>query len=271
MKIAKLVSMFLFFIISLKAEALVVTSLNIEWFGRGGEISGLSTDEYRLERIKEFIHEVLPASDIYAFQEITNKEALYQIMDKFECISYDAGTLRHQFVVLCSKKGLLKSFEVNHDVRLGSLGLRAALIGNYEIDGEITRVVGVHLKAGWRETNKRIRQVQELKKSINDETPTLVIGDFNTFKKSRTQLLYDDSQFLSAAFGQDFDLVENEIPTYMGFGGRVFDRAWVKYINKVSASVLGPCKEDSVVAPFVNEGFYNRFVSDHCALKIEMN
>ncbi|MGH1467278.1 MAG: hypothetical protein ACRBBP_00145 [Bdellovibrionales bacterium] len=216
---------FLFLIVSLlvfQAEAAVVTSLNIEWFGRGGDIYGSIKDEYRGERLKEYIHEVLPESDVYVFQEITHKESLFEIMSGFECISYDAGTSRHQFVVMCSKKGLLKEHKVNQEVRLGRKGLRAALIGDYEINNKKIRIVGVHLKAGFKDTTTRLEQVEALQPDLNKADSVMVVGDFNTYKKDRTNLLKDDSFMITESLGGGFSLVENETPTYMGFGGACF-------------------------------------------------
>lgn len=253
----------------IRAEALVVTSLNIEWFGRGGSIYGSIEDEYRQERLKDYISNQLPDSDVFVFQEITHVESISEIMKAYECISYDAGTSRHQFVVMCSKPGLLQAQKVNHDVRLGKKGLRAALIGEYKVLETTYKVIGVHLKAGKAETELRLEQVDALQKDLKDEKPTIIVGDFNTYRKERTNLSFDDTEYINESLGLKFKLVANETPTYMGYYSRVFDRAWTKNVKGAAASVYGPCSENSVAAPFDARNFYNRFISDHCALTIE--
>ncbi len=254
-----------------QAEALVVTSLNIRWFGKGGSLKGSLEDEYRTEDLKDYINNVLPKSDVYVFQEIVDKVGLFEIMKAFECVSYDASRKNHLFVVMCSKKGLLKNHEVNQEVRLNRWGLRAALIGDYELNGKEVRVVGVHLKAGLSDSLTRIEQIKALQKNVSSKKSVVVIGDFNTFKVAQTMGLKDDSVLISEELGQDFSLVANEVPTYMGFGGRVLDRAWIKNLKKLKVDVLGPCKEGSVTPPYDQRSFYYRFISDHCALRLEVD
>lgn len=256
------------FLFNPPSYAFVVTSLNIEWFGKGGEIFGTLEDEHRHESLSEYIHEVLPESDVYVFQEITDKKSLFKIMKDFECISYEAHS-KHQFVVMCSKPGTLKATSVNHDVRLGNPGLRAALVGDYIVNGKNIRVVGVHLKSGRRDSDTRVMQVEALIKSLKGPESTVIIGDFNTYKKDRTSLMVDDSELVSGTLGSNFGLVDNEVPTYMGFGGRVFDRAWVRDLE-AKADVIGPCNEGSVGSPYAYRSYYNQNISDHCALRVEV-
>jgi hypothetical protein len=157
---------------------------------------------------------------------------------------------------------------VNHDVRLNRAGLRAAIIGDYLKNGVMTRIAGVHLKAGRFDTKTRVEQVRKLMTSLETNDPAIVLGDFNTYTKDRTGLNFNDDFFISQVMGNDYKPVENEIPTYMGFGGRVFDRAWVK--NKIykNVEVIGPCDTNFRGLPFEKRSFYKRFVSDHCALKL---
>lgn len=257
---------------SLSAQAVTVTSLNIKWFGRGGDLRGSIEDEKRQPFLKDYILNVLPESDVYVFQEIVNKDELFNIMIDFECISYDSIG-NHQFVVMCSKKGILKSFEVNQEVRLERLGLRAAVVGNYEINNEVIKVIGVHLKAGRRDTQVRLEQIEALKKSFNETAKNervIIVGDFNTFKTRNTNLELDDSELISLSLGRSFNLIKNNISTYMGFGGRVFDRAWIKNFNLGIANVIGPCKDESVVVPYSDFDYYKENISDHCALVVDL-
>ncbi len=126
----------------------------------------------------------------------------------------------------------------------------------------------MNLKAGWKDTATRLEQVEAMQVDLDDAESVMIVGDFNTYKKDRTELLEDDSVMITTSLGDEFSLVENEVPTYLGFGGRVFDRAWTKNLINLGAQVLGPCNKESVEVPYANRSFYNRFISDHCALKI---
>ncbi len=254
---------------SFQALSLEVISLNIKWFGRGGDLYGSIEDENRTEHLIDYIHDELPKADVFVFQEIVDKEGLYQIMKDYECFSYDAGTSSHQFVVMCSKPGLLIRSDVNQESRLDRLGLRAAVIGDYKDGGDkVTRLIGVHLKAGRGSTVTRLNQIHELKVDLNEDMPTMIVGDFNTYKSDKTFFLEDDSLLISQSLGEEFTLAKNQIPTYMGFGGRVFDRAWGRGFLNLKASVYGPCSGESVEPPYSDKYYYRDFISDHCALKI---
>lgn len=254
---------------SSQSHAVTVTSLNIKWYGRGGDISGDASSEYRNKTIKDFVKSFLPTSDVIVFQEITDPEMLMDVFKELDCFTYSMKSSRHQYVVMCAKEGALKSFEVNHDVRLGKNGLRAALVGNFEFkDQSKLKVVGLHLKAGPEDTRTRVAQIIQLQPSLVEDVPTLVIGDVNTYEKTRTKLDKDDSVLINEKL-IGFDEALNSLPTYMGFGGKVFDRAWGRGLKDLKVKVYGPCGESSDDALYTMRDYYRYFVSDHCALQVK--
>lgn len=198
----KLTTLSLFLIFSLKAHALTITSLNIEWFGRGGVISGSPVDEYRIQRLRDFLLYQIPASDVLVLQEITAVELLQDSFPEYDCKTYEPR-FNHQHVVLCALTKYTSDFFEIEDVDLGSYGLRpgSGLSLTYGKGGlfrkkKTLNIVGVHLKAGR------------------------------------------------------------------------FDHAWYKGVVVESTTVYGPCNEESVARPYDDFGFYNRFISDHCALQL---
>lgn len=261
----KIILSLLFILTSTPLQALTVTSLNIEWYGRGGSIDGQHQDEYRDSRLKEFLLQEKILSDVYVFQEITDPERLSELLKSFECRTYDNIQKRHQYVVICTRPELFIASDVDFDVQLGHHGLRPAMMMTIKGEnGESVQIVGVHLKAGVHETKTRLSQVEKISQSdkLNQATKVLVIGDFNTFD--------DDHVLMEDIFNQSH-LEGVEIPSYTYFGQkpRTLDRAWGKNINVKEINIFGPCQKDSVPHPFSAYDFYQRFISDHCALQVK--
>jgi len=159
-KIAFLSLSLLFFGQVVQASSLKVTSLNVEWYGRGGVISGTPDLEYRNKTLKDFLTTAVPKTDVFVFQEITEPDMIKALFSELECFTYDAGTSRHQHVVMCAEKEAITEMSVNYGVRLGNFGLRSALIGKFKFkDTEEFTVVGLHLKAGPYATDVRLNQM----------------------------------------------------------------------------------------------------------------
>jgi len=261
------------FLISTTAQAasLKVTSLNVEWYGRGGVISGSPETEYRDKTLKDFLTKNMPKTDVFVFQEITEPEMLTDLFSELDCFTYDAGTTRHQYVVMCAEKGSITKTGVNHAVGLGRFGLRSALLGTFKIkDKADFNVIGVHLKAGPFDTAVRLNQIRALAEKVDPSAHTLIIGDLNTFSKERTGLEKDDNELMSDLLKvKNFSEIKNKTPTYFGYKPKVFDRAWGANLSTTSSKVYGPCDENFKDSPFADKKFYERFVSDHCALQVE--
>jgi endonuclease/exonuclease/phosphatase family metal-dependent hydrolase len=272
MKTASILSLILLFASSIaQASSLKVTSLNVEWYGRGGVISGNAETEYRNKTLKDFLIKELPKTDVFVFQEITEPGMLTELFSELDCFTYDAGARSHQYVVMCAEKGSVKKMGVNHNVRLDRFGLRSALLGTFKFkDKADLNVIGVHLKAGPSDTEVRLEQIKALAADVDSNAHTLIIGDLNTYSKDRTGLEKDDNELMTDLLkSKNFFEIENKIPTYFGYNAKVFDRAWGANLSTTSSKVYGPCDENFKDSPFADKKFYERFVSDHCALQVE--
>ena len=257
---------------TLSADALTITSLNIEWFGRGGSIKGETTDEYRRSRLRDFLFNQIPTSDVFVFQEITNPHLLQEFLPELDCQTYSSKTTRHQYVVLCARMTLELKTTANHNVQLGNPHMRAAIVGTVKSEsGKLTQIIGLHLKAGPDHTRMRLDQIGQLNPDLQSEIPTVIVGDFNTYPNDRTGLPMDDAHYMDQIF-QIHQMAQAPLkhPTYLGYKNRYFDRAWIKGANIERTKVFGPCNESSVLPPYSSTGFYKRFISDHCALQIQL-
>jgi endonuclease/exonuclease/phosphatase family metal-dependent hydrolase len=269
MKIALVVILFGY---HLTIHALVITSLNVQWYGRGGIISGSEKDEYRDLRLKELITKQVPASDVLVFQEITAPHLLVKAFSEFKCHTYDAFKKRHQHVVICAKEEIIISHAVDYAIQLDSRGLRPAMILNVaDENGDEVSIVGVHLKAGPKDSAKRLKQVSLLTKGTYLTNKMVIIGDFNTFPKERTGLSEDDHILMNDMLGKKgFTQVGGDTTTFIGDYIRTFDRVWLKGLEAKNYKVYGPCSQGSLAAPFSLRSFYTRFISDHCLLQLEI-
>lgn len=257
-------------LISFEIHAFTVTSINLQWFGRGGILEGTVEDEYRGNRVKDFLFNQLPESDVYVFQEVTAPELIEKIFKELTCESYINEVDRHQYVVTCHKKTIQSYAEVNYEVKLGNPQMRAALISNLELEDERkVKVIGLHLKAGRDKTNFRKQQLIKLEEDIFENLPMVIIGDFNAFPKSRTLLENDDAFFFDEILNP-FGFVKSPIQdkTLLWSETRIFDLAWYKNLILRDAKVFGPCSFGSVEYPYSNFDFYRRFISDHCAIQV---
>lgn len=261
------------FTISFSVSALTITSLNIEWYGRGGTLYGSSADEYRDEQIREFLTKQIPSSDVFVFQEVTDTHRLSRVLPRHTCQTYEVKRGGHQHVSICVLDSEDAVFSVDLAVQVGRGNLRPAF--GAKLKNGIN-IIGLHLKAGTRDSETRLEQVEKLVNSpLTDpkfNPRTLIIGDFNTFEKERTENEADDVELMDEIFEMTgFLRTAHNTPTYFGYQSRIFDRVWSRGLSIKRAEVFGPCRRDSVVFPFSQRGYYERFISDHCALQVEVN
>ena len=137
-------------------------------------------------------------------------------------------------------------------------------MASLSLHGQRVDIVGVHLKAGAHSANLRLAQIKELVQSEHLASQVIVIGDFNTFPNTDEAL----AQQLQLAQYQE---LTNSLPTYLGKNERTFDRAWVKALAGGELQVYGPCRRDSVARPYAEYDFYQRFISDHCAIQVRID
>lgn len=260
----------MYLILLFKAQlvfSLSVTSLNIEWFGKGGEIQGQIEDEYRSERVHDFLTNYLPKSDVFVFQEVTEPTLVKNLFSNKNCLTYDSSSKNHQHIVVSIPLGSLIKKYIQKEVQLGSLGLRPAIEMQILNNKKLYTIIGVHLKAGPEDTLKRLKQVRLINSNLKKSHKTVIIGDFNTFEKDRTGLDISDNEYINQIL-EGFNEVPLGFNTFLGFGGRLFDRAWIKNLNLISHNVYGPCNQNQQLGPYTKIGFYSRFISDHCAIQI---
>lgn len=271
----KFTTLSLFLIFCLKAHALTITSLNIEWFGRGGVISGSPVDEYRVQRLRDFLLYQIPASDVLVLQEITAVELLQDSFPEYDCKTYEPR-FNHQHVVLCALTKYTSDFFEIEGVDLGSYGLRPGnvLSITYGKGGLFRRkktlnIVGVHLKAGRFESQVRLEQINEIVADESLGRRAIILGDFNSYPKESTEGKKDDEELINELLSPlGFSQAQYEGSTFLSRWPRRFDHAWHKGVVVESTTVYGPCNEESVARPYDDFGFYNRFISDHCALQL---
>ncbi len=249
--------------LSYQAQALSLTSLNIEWYGRGGVITGDQSHEYRDAFLEDFLRNKLPPSDIYIFQEITSPTKLMALFKSHQCFTYDSAAKFHQYILICARPELLEGMAVDYSVQLGNPGLRAAPIAQIKYQGGLLSVVGIHLKAGREELETRITQLYMLATGADLQQKVIAIGDFNTFEGDEAQM---------SSFLQQYNFVSRSPahPTFLGRNPHTFDRAWSRDIEVKSINVYGPCNQENTPYPYNEYAHYQRFISDHCALRIEI-
>lgn len=254
----------LFLLFSLKLHALTITSLNIEWYGRGGVISGSEDNEYRDPELQRFLSQALPPSDIYVFQEITAPERLKNLFHELDCYTYESELSKHQYVLICASRGLVKSFTTEFAVQVGNPRLRAAPIVEIELEsGKLLSLAGVHLKAGPKDIQTRLDQIKALATSQLMQGASLVIGDFNSFESDEIEM---NRVFKESSFN---GLVP-PTPTYYGRTPHIFDRAWARDVQVKSIEAYGPCEKEKTPYPFNQFDYYERFISDHCAIQVTL-
>lgn len=258
------------------ASTLNVATMNIEYFGLGGSPAGEFKDEYRIPFLKEFIKNELSEVDVFVFQEIVNKTALYDLMSEqhFSCVSYEHKMPLHQYVVLCySKRFTFKSLNQDglsynlDDVLAGNSNMRPGVWGLLQDEQKkmTLRIIGVHLKAHADGRALRLKQVDALSRRLSNESeqfPTIVLGDFNAHENDKLDFegIFSKSNFPMslARYGEEFSY-----RTLQTSGA--YDQAYLSSEIIYSAMVKGPCNNiNNLGKRFGQIDFYNRTISDHC-------
>lgn len=267
-----------------------VATFNIRFFGLGGEMSSLPTDEYRDNWITEFTNLTLNDRDVIVFEEIVDVLRLKNILSplKLNCTSYDHENIKHQHVVICLKdryEFIKENFDDNFTIEEITTvidgKLRPAVYGKIKdkvSQKELAHIIGVHLKAAPQFFEARMKQVEIIKKYIlkmNDHLPIIFLGDLNTHIKELTDNSTDDVTMMENTLKDvDLKLVTNPFPyTYVmsGEGKAKLDHVFVsKSVDVLKVEVGTACKEIQNTRRFENILFYNRMVSDHCPLMVDL-
>lgn len=270
------------------SKDITITSFNIKWYGLGGTMSGSSKDEYRDRYIKSYIKKNLKSSDVILFQEIVDVSRLAKkVMGRnWKCTSYSHYNKKHQHVAICTKKGLRFVREVDDDnFILEEVATyhssRPALAGVIETSKgkKLAHIIGVHLKAFPAETEKRLQQIEAVSDRLaefDDGVPAIVLGDFNTYAKKKTNLRRDDVDIFDKILRRhdlDFLSTGRKFSYNANYRKARFDHFWVS--NNVPVvgklDVGKACNSDPKKSKgYDNIHYYNEYVSDHCPVSIRL-
>ena len=135
-------------------------------------------------RLKSTFKKISP--DIASFQEVENLNAVYKIVpqDLYDC-TITQNNSSNQEIAACWNKEIprpkishYRSLQINNK-------LRPALVTDFELNGKLTRIVHIHLKAGnpqgnkGRSVNIRKKQFFALGAILKDFNSFILLGDYN--------------------------------------------------------------------------------------------
>lgn len=251
-------------------RSIQVTSLNIEWFGIGGRMTGNPTQETRDDDLKKYFKSHFAKTDVFVFQEIIDEGRLQKTLPGFKCHTYDRHNPRHQHVVICAKKIFTQKTKTYESVDLKNPGLRPAQMLELTISQDFqVQIIGLHLKARPDGTQVRLDQIKALKSEMDANSNAILIGDFNTYHVKKTGMNKDDDELITDLLGEDeFSQAYDDVGTYLGRDGlSQFDRAWVRNLNTLDTFVHGPCDENTRF-PYNDVSYYVKNISDHCPVTV---
>lgn len=270
---------------------LTITSFNIRYYGRTDRPDEVPLPSERNQHIKDFLENEVPYSDVIVFQEIMDKEELFNnvLSRDFNCISYDNTKDSHQFVVMCARSKYKWKVDSSSDdnfvieeVALGSSGMRPAvhaILGDNK-GKSLLRVVGVHLKAFPVRTDMRALQMEYIAKHLaksDNSIPTIITGDFNTYSEDQTGLSKSDITILNEKIKEQN--VNLEMPAHpsqytyrSGLYRSKFDHFWkstdLKSFGPVQ--VTGYCNDATLLPKSLNVEDYYKYISDHCPVTLKV-
>ena len=268
-----------------------LTTFNIIWYGLGGSMKADLSDEFRDSWLKEFIQSEYADQDVILFQEIVDKDRfINQVMAGFmKCKSYDHDYELHQHVVICYKPKYnfetLKlqgefTFPLENTISGKSRPAVHGVLKDSK-NNKLLYLLGVHLKAFPQETDIRLSQSQSIANQLKNNSeglPVVVFGDFNTHIKKLTERQNDDWVEINQLFKDN--LVElkhvnnkNEFTFRESHRGFHLDHFWISNntFARSGAKVWKACNlRDREARRFNVLSFYNRFISDHCPVSIDL-
>jgi endonuclease/exonuclease/phosphatase family metal-dependent hydrolase len=271
-----------------RQKALVVSTLNMKWYGIGGTMWNEPHQEYRQDNMKQFIDQELPDSDIIVFTEVVETNQLQELIkDRMDCATYEGGWTRHQHVMICYDKKQFRAEKYDNDfiieeVDLGSMGLRPAAQAKIcHKKGEcFLQVIGVHLAAG-REYEKRREQVSYINENLKKQSgrlPTVITGDFNSHIKAQSDLDEDDIEAFERILSQNlrptFHSATKHIKTYgTGPSARAYDHIVVsKNIEVLSTWGYEACStKPDLKKTFIPFQSFRKYFTDHCPVSAKIS
>jgi len=259
---------------------LTVSTFNLQWFGLGGALWGSPEQEFRQETLKRFIAQELKNSDVIVFTEAVDTQLLQKIVaPRRECVTYESELKTHQHTLICFnvKKYRLEKYDTDYiieEVNLGSRGHRPATQAKlcHKKGKCFLQVLGVHLAAG-RKTAKRLQQIELIRANFDRQEkllPTIIMGDFNSYITSQTNLDEDDIVIFEKALSSEknqFQAVTKGIFTFRsGDKARSYDHIVATQNIKIhSTKGYKACaKTINYNERFIPYQSFRRYFSDHC-------
>lgn len=273
-------------------KVLQLGTFNIRWFGseehdRTYQLP--STTSERIGAVKDFLEKEVFPLDVVAFQEIVDLKALIVVLPRgWTCATYLHPNPLHQKVALCaSGKFQLARVPYDNDGLINELAdydadrARPAVrvdVVEKKTGARLVRVVAIHLKSAPHFARLRLKQVGMIARDLQQEpnVPTVVMGDFNTFKAKQTGLEKDDVQLIGdhlSQSGTPFNQVPHSSYTYrQGSLRGQFDHFYVNNLVKAVSvpQAFSVCNNKNDGGGYKNRSHFLRYVSDHCPVKMKI-
>lgn len=274
-----------------QAVTVKLTSFNIRWYGLNGSMTGDPGSETRDLSVRDFMNRHVFPTDVVAFQEIVDVRRLERLLPSgVECVSYEGAEAKHQHVVLCASEKY-RLIKVAHDdnftieeVAINSKSRPAvrADLADRRTGRRVMRIVAVHLKAFPDESEARIYQSRRIGEDLSraeQDLPTVILGDFNTYSTSNNGQAQDDVKLIEGALQAEYrrDPLrflphEAGVYTYRNKNRRSqFDQFYFSgSLRPIGRPVVFPiCSSTSEGQGYLNSKFYYEKVSDHCPAAIQ--
>lgn len=274
-----------------QVKSLKFTTLNIEWYGLGGDINGNPSKEHRDQYLKDFFKKEVTTSDVVAFEEIVDVARLERLLpDDWTCVSYDSSNPKHQHVVLCTSGAYdFANVEYDDNATIETVSddnfvrARPAVRVNL-IDSKskkiLATVVGVHLKSQDVSSDIRKHQMEMIAADLYQlpkDRPFVIMGDMNTYDLENSDFLtvadkYTLEKALQAKIGSAKLVDHTEKYTFKNHKHESqFDHFLINNFTPVGAPhVFEVCNNPNSGSKYLDLNFYNRNISDHCPTTVEL-
>lgn len=270
--------------------SLKMATFNLGWYGLGGTFTGSPDKEYRDPYLKEFIEKHLMPADVISFQEVVDTNRLLSILPKgWHCSTYFDNNPTHQYVVICAsdsyKFGIVSYDDNNIIETVSGVSSRARPAVRVNLIQKSTNtilatLVGVHLKAYPYESDKRLVQMKALSEDLvqNDPLiPIVLMGDFNSYTKTKTNQKKDDVTLFQDILNQNLKTVkyvklkDTDLTYRKKSLSAQFDQFFVRGAAKVKKpQVFSVCGTPNGGTDYFDINFYNKNISDHCPVSLEV-
>ncbi len=278
-----------------RANQIKVSTFNVKWFGRLNPTSQtpvkdqIAYNKARSAELKKFLNSELASNDVIAFQEIVDTKGLASLLPPgWSCSTYTHQNINHQHVMVCvgakfslttvpyDQNNLIE--EVAFDPERARPAVRVDIYGPNK--KKLLRIVAVHLKASPEFSEVRESQVESIGNDIlqsKTELPVVVLGDFNTYPKEKTEREENDEVIFEKVLKQSNPTLKRvdlkKLNTFRSLRSTgQFDQIYFsKGVKTVSAPRVFPvCNATQDGSGYMNHKFYVDMISDHCPVTVTL-